>query len=61
MPSYPAGISMSNDALITVFDTLRDRRAMVGTRWRRLTAGEQALLLLAHLRWATPTPISPPL
>jgi DDE superfamily endonuclease len=48
--SYPAGISVSNHALITVSDALRHRRAVVGTRWRRLTAGEQALLVLAHLR-----------
>ncbi len=50
MPSYPAGISVSNHALITVADALRHRRAVVGTRWRRLSAGQQALLVLAHLR-----------
>jgi hypothetical protein len=48
--SYPAGINLSNHALITVADALRHRRTMVGTRWRRLTAGQQALLVLAHLR-----------
>jgi hypothetical protein len=50
VPSYPAGISVSNHALITVADALRHRRAVVGTRWRRLTAGQQALLVLAHMR-----------
>jgi hypothetical protein len=50
VPSYPAGISVSNHALITVSDALRHRRAVVGTRWRRLSAGQQALLVLAHLR-----------
>ena len=50
MTSYPAGISLSNHALITVSDALRHRRAVVGTRWRRLSAGQQALLVLAHLR-----------
>ncbi len=50
MPSYPAGISVSNHALITIADALRHRRAVVGTRWRRLTAGQQALLVLAHMR-----------
>jgi DDE superfamily endonuclease/Helix-turn-helix of DDE superfamily endonuclease len=50
VPSYPAGISVSNHALITVADALRHRRTVVGTRWRRLTAGRQALLVLAHLR-----------
>lgn len=50
MPSYPAGLSVSNHALITLSDALRGRRAKIGTRWRRLTAGEQAMLVLAHLR-----------
>jgi hypothetical protein len=50
LPSYPAGLSVSNHALITLADALRSRRAEVGTRWRRLTAGEQATLVLAHLR-----------
>jgi hypothetical protein len=50
VPSYPAGITVSNQALITVSDALRHRRAVVGTRWRRLSAGRQALLVMAHLR-----------
>ncbi len=50
MPSYPAGLSVSNHALITLSDALRHRRASVGTRWRRLSVGEQALLVVAHLR-----------
>ncbi|KOG19740.1 transposase [Streptomyces viridochromogenes] len=29
---------------------LRSRRVEIGTRWRRLAAGRQALLALAHLR-----------
>lgn len=41
---------MSNHALITLSDALRHRRSTVGTRWRRLTVGEQSLLVLAHLR-----------
>jgi DDE superfamily endonuclease len=48
--SYPAGLSVSNHALITLSDALRHRRALCGTRWRRLTVGEQALLVVAHLR-----------
>jgi hypothetical protein len=48
--SYPAGITMSNRALITLSDALRQRRTQRGTRWRRLNAGEQALLTIAHLR-----------
>ena len=50
MPSYPAGITVSSRALITLADALRQRRAQRGTRWRRLAVGEQALLVLAHLR-----------
>lgn len=50
MPSYPAGLSVSNHALITLSDALRSHRAKIGTRWRRLSAGEQAMLVLAHLR-----------
>jgi hypothetical protein len=50
VPSYPAGITVSNHALIRLSDALRHRRAAVGTRWRRLSAGEQALLVVAHLR-----------
>lgn len=50
MPSYPAGFTVSNHALITLTDALRARRATIGTRWRRLTVGRQALLVVAHLR-----------
>ncbi|CAA9273317.1 MAG: hypothetical protein AVDCRST_MAG83-3408 [uncultured Arthrobacter sp.] len=41
---------MSNHALITLSDALRRRRAQVRTRWRRLSVGRQALLVVAHLR-----------
>ncbi|MDT7701966.1 MAG: hypothetical protein QOJ30_4291 [Pseudonocardiales bacterium] len=50
MPSYPAGMTVSNRALIMLSDALRHRRTQRGTRWRRLDAGQQALLVLAHLR-----------
>ena len=50
MLSYPAGITVSNHALITLSDALRHRRSQTGTRWRRLTVGQQARLVLAHLR-----------
>ena len=48
MPSYPAGITVSSRALITLTDALRQRRTQRGTRWRRLAVGQQALLVLAH-------------
>ena len=50
MPSYPVGMSVSSRALTMLSDSLRKRRAQRGTRWRRLDAGEQALLVVAYLR-----------
>ena len=50
MPSYPAGMTVSNRALIMLSDALRQNRATLGTHWRRLEAGQQALLVVAHLR-----------
>ena len=50
MPSYPAGLSVSNHALLTLTDALRHHRSSVGTRWRRLSVGDQAIMVLAHLR-----------
>jgi hypothetical protein len=48
--SYPSGLSVSTRALITLTTALRRSRNQLGTRWRRLTVGDQALLSLAHLR-----------
>ncbi len=50
MPSYPSGMTVSNRALIMLADLLRQNRAQLKTRWRRLDAGQQALLVVAHLR-----------
>ena len=50
MPSYPAGMTVSNRSLIMLADALRQRRRTLGTTWRRLTAGRQARLVVAHLR-----------
>ena len=52
MLSYPAGLSVSNRTLITLSDALRRSRTTLGTHWRRLSIGGQALLALAHLRKA---------
>jgi hypothetical protein len=46
---YPSSMPVSNRALQTLADALRHRRTVMRTRWRRLTPGEQALLVLAHL------------
>jgi hypothetical protein len=46
--SYPAGITVSNRALIMLSDVLRHRRTQLRTRWWRLEAGQQALLVVAY-------------
>lgn len=47
---YPSGIDVSSSALRFLTDRLSAQRRQSGTRWRRLSAGRQALLALAHLR-----------
>jgi hypothetical protein len=48
--TYVASIPLSTRTLVHLSDLLRARRNQVGSRWRRLDAGRQALLVLAHLR-----------
>ncbi len=50
MLSYPSSMQVSNRALTMLADALRHRRTIVGSRWRRLSPGRQALLVLAHVR-----------
>lgn len=47
---YPAGVDLSNSTLRFLARELTAHRREQGTRWRRLTAGRQALMVLAHLR-----------
>ncbi|MFE9969634.1 transposase family protein [Streptomyces hirsutus] len=47
---YPSGVDVSSSALRFLSAKLRQRRRELGTRWRRLSSGRQALLTLAHLR-----------
>jgi hypothetical protein len=47
---YPSGLDLSSSALRFLSARLRERHQMLGTRWRRLNAGRQAPLALAHLR-----------
>ena len=47
---YPSGIDLSSSTLRFLSGLLTVRRQEVGTRWRRLPASRQALLVLAHLR-----------
>lgn len=46
----PCGLDVSSSALRFLSSRLREHRRGLGTRWRRLSAGRQALLALAHLR-----------
>lgn len=47
---YPSSIDLSSRTLRFLTRQLTARRQEIGTRWRRLPAGRQALLALAHLR-----------
>lgn len=47
---YPSSINLSGRTLRFLTGRLTARRQEIGTRWRRLPAGRQALLALAHLR-----------
>ena len=50
MLSYPSGMTVSSRALNTLTDALRAQRNQRATRWRKLSAGRQALLVVAYLR-----------
>jgi hypothetical protein len=54
MRGYPSGVDVSSSALRFLATHLREHRRTLGTRWRRLNAGRQALLTLAHLRNGQP-------
>jgi DDE superfamily endonuclease len=47
---YSSGLNVSSSALRFLSARLREHRRALGTRWRRLNTGRQALLTLAHLR-----------
>ncbi len=50
MCSYPSSMQVSNRCLIMLSDAFRQHRSTLRTRWRRLAPGQQALLVVAHLR-----------
>ena len=50
MLSCPSGMSVSSRALNMLAEVLPHERRARRTRWRRLEAGQQALLVLAYLR-----------
>ncbi|MEV6796604.1 transposase family protein [Streptomyces sp. NPDC051320] len=47
---YPSSIDLSSHILRYLTGQLRAGQREIGTRWRRLPVGRQALLALAHLR-----------
>lgn len=51
---YPGTIDLSTTHLRHVATVVRVHRRRIGSRWRRLSAGRQALLVLAHLRNGDP-------
>lgn len=50
MLSYPAAVDLSSRTLRYAAGLLRRHRQVIGSRWRKLGCGRQALLVLAHLR-----------
>jgi DDE superfamily endonuclease/Helix-turn-helix of DDE superfamily endonuclease len=50
---YPCGLDVSSRSLSFLAARLREHRRRIGSRWRRLPADRQALLVLAHLRNGT--------
>jgi hypothetical protein len=48
--TYAATIPLSTRSLVYLSGLLAAHRQAIGSRWRRLEPGEQALLVLAHLR-----------
>lgn len=47
---YSSGVGLSSRTLQRLSGLLAGHRRRIGSRWRRLTCGRQALLVLAHLR-----------
>jgi Helix-turn-helix of DDE superfamily endonuclease len=46
---YPAALPLSRQTLTYVTGIVRRHRAQIGSPWRRLKPGQQALLVLAYL------------
>jgi len=47
---YPAALPLSQQTLTYTAGVIRRHRAQIASRWRKLTCGQQALLVLAYLR-----------
>jgi hypothetical protein len=49
---YPAALPLSSQTLSYVAGVIRRHRPRIGSPWRKLNPGRQALLVLAYLRRA---------
>jgi hypothetical protein len=47
---YPAALPLSRQTLSYTAGVIRRHRRQIGSAWRKLNPGQQALLVLAHLR-----------
>ena len=47
---YPAALPLSAQTMTYVAAVIRRHRKKIGSRWRKLNPGRQALLVLAYLR-----------
>jgi hypothetical protein len=47
---YPAALPLSRQTLTYAAGIIRRHRKQIGSCWRKLTSGRQALLVLAYLR-----------
>jgi hypothetical protein len=53
---YRAALPLSCKTLNYVAGVIRRHRAAIGSWWRKLNPGQQALLVLVHLRNSEPFP-----
>jgi len=51
---YRAALPLSRQTLTFTAALIRRHRALIGSVWRKLNAGQQALLVLVHLRKGEP-------
>ncbi|MGW4633254.1 helix-turn-helix domain-containing protein, partial [Nocardia sp. NPDC004415] len=51
---YPAALPLSPSTLHFVADVIRRHRREIGSRWRALDPGQQAMLVLVYLRKGEP-------
>src|SRR5690349_8025254 len=47
---YPAALLLSRQTLTYTAEVIRRHRTRIGSPWRKLNSGQQALLVLAYLR-----------